>query len=102
MMSSFTQKTLPQSEDNYIVSYISLGHKYHCLLAISKKVGEHYYLVNSIGLMQVNTPMGAHSDSVPRDIRAVYELIRPSANDAMVYAKHYAITNDTAKNILSL
>lgn len=98
-------KDLPDSKEEFIVSYISLGHTRHSLLAISKKVGEHYYIVNSIGITEVNRQVNFINPNANgqthRDIRAVHEVINPNKNKTTVYAKHYPISNLTANRILT-
>ncbi|MGQ3888746.1 hypothetical protein ACQUW5_06910 [Legionella sp. CNM-1927-20] len=93
------EKYLLPTEGEYIVSYISLKHTMHALLAISKKVENQYVLVNSIGLMQVNQNI-SNREHVERDVQAIHELINPGRDETAVYAKHYRITNNQAKGLL--
>lgn len=93
------QKALGDTEGEYIVSYISLNHMYHSFLAISKKVGDQYYIVNTIGIMQVNKH-SANREGVEPDVRGVFEVIHPNNKKVDVHARHFAVSNNTAKQML--
>lgn len=98
---STVRKELTQDQDEYVISYISLGHLNHCFLGISKKVNGKYYLVKTIGVMQVNPYTQAkHDEFAVRVFKIIPEPIYPTKDKASAYAKHYAIDEQTALNTL--
>lgn len=98
------EKKAEQPIDEYIVSYIALPHFIHALLGISKKVEKNYYLVNSIGLLDVSAGRnlsGANSEGRIPQPEAVQELIHPKKEKCYVYAKHFVIHKEKADPLLN-